>query len=78
MPIIKSAIKKMRQDAKRRKNNLKLLNHAKAMVKKMRKNPSKKSLIEAYKALDKAVKDRVIHKNRAARVKSRLSHLLSK
>lgn len=48
------------------------------VVKKARKVPTIKSISEAASALDKAVKKHLIHKNAAARTKSRLSKLLKK
>jgi len=42
----------------------------------MRKQPTKKSLALVFSALDKAAKTGVIHKNKAARLKARLSKLL--
>ena len=48
------------------------------VVKSMRKSPSAKSLTVAFTALDKAAKKHIIHKNKADRLKSRLSKLLKK
>lgn len=42
----------------------------------MRQKPSAKSLTEAFQKLDRAAKSHVIHKNKAARLKARLSKLL--
>jgi len=39
---------------------------------------AKKKLTEFFKALDKATKTKVIHKNKAARLKSRISKKISK
>lgn len=79
MPIIKSAIKKARQDEKRREGNLKVKIDLKAKIKKIRKeiiakklDEAKKEITEVISALDKAAKINVIHKNKAARLKSRL------
>lgn len=75
MPIIKSAIKKMRQDKKRTAHNLKIKNNLKSLIKKMRKNRSTKLLAEVSSALDKAAKIKLIHPNKAARLKSRFFRL---
>ena len=48
------------------------------IVKKARKAPSAKTLSAAFQILDKATKAHSIHKNAAARTKSRLSKLLKK
>jgi small subunit ribosomal protein S20 len=74
MPITKSAKKKLRKDRVRETENLKLKKTYKKTVKKTRENPSKKNLTESSKALDKAAKKGIIHKNKAARIKSRLAH----
>lgn len=73
MPLIKSAIKKVRKDKVRTKRNLKRELALKALIKKARLTKSKKDLQAVYSALDKAAKVGLIHKNKAARLKSRLS-----
>jgi small subunit ribosomal protein S20 len=85
MPIIKSAIKRARTSAKRRSHNLKV----KAAVKKdirqvvdaVSANDAK-AATEAIKAavseIDRAVKKGVLHKNTAARRKSRLMTQINK
>lgn len=77
MPIIKSAIKKARKDKVRTARNQKRLGFLKKALKDARKNPNVKSLASAFSALDKAAKVKVIHPNRAARLKSRLSKAAS-
>ncbi len=78
MPLIKSAIKKMRKDKTRTERNKKREANFRKLVKAMRKTPNQKNLTTVFSALDKAVKVDLIHKNRASRLKSRLSHLLAK
>jgi small subunit ribosomal protein S20 len=73
MPVIKSAIKKMRKDRERTKHNLVIKLNLKDLIKKARRTPSPKTLQEVQKALDKAVKTKLIHANKASRLKSRLS-----
>lgn len=69
MPIIKSAIKKMRQDKKRKERNSLLKEAFKNSLKKMQK------ISEVFSKIDKATKKGVIHKNKAARLKSRYAKL---
>lgn len=76
MPIIQSAKKKVRKDKKRTVHNFKIKEVLKKLVKNMRKNPSDKALHEVTSKLDKAVKINLIHANKAARLKSRLSKLI--
>jgi small subunit ribosomal protein S20 len=78
MPIIKRAIKKLRHDKKRTKQTTSVRKGLHDVVKQVRKTPTKKTLTKAFQALDKAAKINVIHKNKAARLKSRLSKLLKK
>lgn len=48
------------------------------IVKMMRKTPTAKTLSAAFKALDKAAKGKIIHKNKANRLKSSLAKLIAK
>lgn len=73
MPILKSAIKKVRKDKIRTKRNKKRELDMKKIIKATRKDTSKENLKKAFSALDKAVKTNLIHKNKASRLKSRLS-----
>lgn len=73
MPVIKSAKKKLRQDKKRTLVNKKLKNLLKIAVKTAEKKSSDENIRKAFKAVDKAAKANVIHKNKAARMKSALS-----
>ena len=78
MPITKSAKKALRQSAKRRIENLFKAKALKAAIKDYKKAPSAKSLSLVYKQLDKTAKTNVIPKNKASRLKSRLSKILAK
>lgn len=73
MPIIKSAIKKVRKDKIRTARNKKQELALKSAVKKARVTKSAKDIQAAFSALDKAAKVNLIHKNKASRLKSRLS-----
>ena len=73
MPIIKSAIKKMRKDKVRTARNIKRELNLKSLIKRVRKSGSAIDLQKAFSALDKAAKVKLIHPNKAARLKSRLS-----
>lgn len=78
MPVIKQAIKKVRQDKRKTAFNVLRKSAYKRAVATLRKAPTAEALKVAYKALDKAAKTNVIHKNKASRLKSRLSKLLAK
>lgn len=73
MPIIKSAIKKVRKDKTRTARNKKRELALKLAIKKARTTKSAKDLQAVFSALDKATKVKLIHPNKAARLKSRLS-----
>ena len=76
MPVIKSAKKKLRQDIKREKINDFLRKTLKDALKDARKSKTAEKVKKAVALTDKAVKKNLIHKNKAARIKSRLSKLI--
>ena len=78
MPVIKQAIKKVRQDKRKTLINIKVKGAYKTAVREFKKKPSEATLRIAYKALDTAAKTNVIHKNKASRLKSRLSKKIAK
>ena len=81
----RSAIKRMRQNPKRRLRNRYFTGAARSSVKKARSTmeegsaqDARTATLEAIRALDKAAEKGVIHKNNAARRKSRLMRQLAK
>ena len=83
MPITQSAKKALRQNIRRRKRNLERKIALKAVIKQYKKliaegkkEEAAKQLSQVYKKLDKAAKVNLIKKNKAARLKSRLSKLI--
>ncbi len=84
MPITKSAKKALRQNIKRRIQNLKYKKKIKSLIKKVNflikqknKEEAEKLLPQIYKALDKAAKRGVIKKNTASRKKARITKLIN-
>lgn len=82
MPITSSAKKALRQNRTRRTRNIVKKDAYKKAVTSYRKLVAAKKLEEAqkllpsvFKALDKAAKTKVIEKNKANRLKSRLAQL---
>jgi small subunit ribosomal protein S20 len=79
MPIIKSAIKRNRQNEKRRLRNRAVRERMKSLIKNMLKtaksDPKKASefLPKVYSSIDTACKKNLIHKNNAARKKRRVA-----
>ena len=78
MPILKSSKKALRRDRRRAVVNKKIKDNLKEILKKTRKSPNAKNLSLATSFLDRAAKKKIIHTNKADRLKSRLSKLLSK
>lgn len=76
MPILKNAIKKMRQDVKKTMANTAQETNLRTSLAKARKSGTVTDFQKAASALDRAAKKNVIHPNKAARQKSRLAKLL--
>lgn len=84
MPIIKAAIKHLRQSEKHRTANNAIKAKLKENIKDIVKLAAAKNFDEfskrlpaAYKIIDKAAKKHLLHKNNAAHKKSRLARLLA-
>jgi len=85
MPITQSAKKALRQNIARREINLERKKALKEAIKAYKKFIAAKKMDEAknqlsvvYQRLDKSAKNKVIEKNTASRLKSRLTKLLAK
>lgn len=76
MPIIKSAKKQVRSSARRKKANADRRKAIKGTVRSAHDKTTPETLSAAFKALDKAANRHTIHRNKAARLKSRLSRKL--
>lgn len=83
MPITQSAKKALRQNISRRARNVvkkeaykKAVKDFRAFVAEKKIEEAKKILSTVFKTLDKAAKTKVIEKNKASRLKSRLAQLL--
>ncbi len=85
MPRIKSAKKALRQSETRRAANFSKMRALKNVIKDCRKaaeagksSEANEMISKVYKALDKSAKTNLIKKNKASRLKSRLTHLTAK
>lgn len=84
MPITRSAKKALRQSFRRRARNLARKEAYKTLIKQIKRlapsdpQKAKDLLPQLYQALDKAAKTRAIEKNKASRLKSRISILLNR
>lgn len=72
MPLIKSAVKKMKQDRRRYAQNLRTKRAMRTATKTFEANPSFEAMRAAQSAIDTAAKKKVISKQAAAR---RIKHL---
>lgn len=75
MPVIKSAKKKLRRDRKIEKINKLFKNKFAKAIKEAKKSKTNEKIKIAVRLTDIATKKRIIHKNKAARIKSSLSKL---
>ena len=82
MPNVKSAEKRMRTNAIRAERNRAFRSRLRTALKKVRTaentEAGQTALREATSLLDRAARKRIIHPNKAARAKSRLSAFIGK
>ncbi len=78
MPTHKSAEKRLRQSQAANIRNRAIKSQIKTSIKKVETSFDEKELKKTTSLLDKAARKRVIHKNVASRVKSRLTKLVSR
>lgn len=84
MPIIKSAIKRVRQQERRRKRNLITTRKSRTLIKEFTLLVEAKKIAEAttlypmvQKSIDMSVKKNLLHQNTAGRMKSRMAKMIS-
>jgi ribosomal protein S20 len=85
MPNLKTSIKDLRQNKRRKVYNDRLRNRVKKSIKKQnillkeeKEGDAGKNIKNVYKVLDKAARKNVIKKGKADRIKSRLTKNLNK
>jgi small subunit ribosomal protein S20 len=76
LPAHKSAKKRLKKSKKANIQNRSIKSEIKTFVKKVEASLDEKDLKETVSLLDKAARKRVLHKNQASRVKSRLTKLV--
>ncbi|KKU92316.1 MAG: 30S ribosomal protein S20 [Microgenomates group bacterium GW2011_GWA1_48_10] len=76
MPVIKSAIKKLRQSLARTERNRSVKRQIKEKIAQFKVKPTVKTFASLSSSLDKAAKSNLFHPNKSARLKSRLSKFL--
>lgn len=75
MPIIKSAIKRVKQTAVRRERNITIKKDIKAAMKAFQAKPTSETLSQVHSELDKALKKNLMKKNTVARRKAAVSKM---
>lgn len=78
MPVTKSAKRALRGSNKKLQVNKLIVASLEASIRVAKKIKSQASIVKAVSLADRAAKKGVVHKNKAARIKSQLSKLLSK
>lgn len=78
MPILRNAKKALKASKKKTIINTQVKSKLKTAIDEMKKSPAADKLSLAFSAVDRGVKKNILQKNKAARIKSSLSKLLSK
>ncbi len=78
MPVTKSAKKALRSSRRKEAVNKSVKEILRKVLREVRRKPTNENWRQASRVLDQAAKKKVIHKNKAARLKSRLVKLLGK
>lgn len=77
MPLLKNAKKKLRQDKLRNTRNNKIREKYKNLIKSAKLEKTLETISKAFSAIDKAAKQNIINKHKAARLKSSISKTAS-
>ena len=78
MPVTRTAKRALRASFRKQAVNKKTLAQLEIAVRLSKKKATRENVKKAISLADRAAKKRFIHKNKAARIKSRLSSLLPK
>lgn len=77
MPILQNAKKALRSSKRKAEVNQRTKSRTKTAVSAVKALKTPAALSLAFSAIDKAVKSHLVHKNKAARMKSQLSKVVS-
>lgn len=77
MPILKNAKKALRSAKRKAVVNSRVKSQMKTAMDAVKAQASKEGVSAAFSRIDRAVKHNLIHKNKAARLKSQLSKLVT-
>ncbi len=78
MPVTKTAKRALRGSTNKESVNKLIVSKLEIAIRTAKSKKTEASVLKAISLADRAAKKKVIHKNKAARVKSQLSKLLSK
>ena len=78
MPITKTAKRALRSSKKKELENKTFTARMEVAIRKAKNKQTKETVKKAISLTDRAVKKNLIHKNKAARIKTRLSTLIKK
>jgi len=78
LPTHKSAKKRLKTNERSNIRNRAVKSHVRTVVKNAETSVDEASLKEAVSALDRAARKKVIHPNKASRMKSRLAKMVQK
>lgn len=76
MPVTKSAKRALRGSARKQSINKLIVSKLETAIRIAKKSKISTKILSAMSLTDKAAKKKVIHKNKAARIKSRLAKLM--
>ena len=78
MPVIKTTKRALRASKQKQTVNKLIINRLGAAIRMANREKTRAKILAAISLADRAAKKRVIHKNKAARIKSQLSKLRPK
>ena len=78
MPVTKTAKRALRASKRKQVVNKIIINRLETAIRLAKKGRKKTNVIKAISLTDRVAKKKIIHKNKAARIKSQLSKLLPK
>lgn len=78
MPVTKTAKRALRSSKRKQKVNKLVISGLDAAIRVAKKTHNRDKVLKAISLADRAAKKKVIHKNKAARIKSSLGKYLSK
>jgi small subunit ribosomal protein S20 len=78
MPVTKTAKRALRSSKNKEVVNNKIISRLEIAIRTAKKSTKKKDIAVAISLSDRAAKKKIIHKNKASRLKSQLSKLVSK